>query len=91
LSTIDLLDSVDVNPNGGAFEARFWGGANYVSRVRSRSLAAMPGEGRAPQTFPKWPSDHSSHQQEVGGLRTAKKNRVQRAVAKRKASEQTEA
>jgi hypothetical protein len=25
LSTIDLLDSVDVNPNGGAFEACFLG------------------------------------------------------------------
>jgi hypothetical protein len=83
LSTIDLLDSVDVNPNGGTFEARF-GGPNYLSRVRSRSLAAMPGKCRAPQTFPKWPSDHSSHQQGVGGLRTAKKNRVYRAVANAK-------
>ena len=72
MSTIDLLDSVDVNPNGGAFEACFLR-PDYLSRERSRGLAAMPGEGHAPKTFPKWPSDHSSHQQGVGGLRTAKK------------------
>ena len=72
MGTIDLLDSVDVNPNGGAFEACFLR-PDYLSQVRFANLVVMPGEGRVPQTFPKWPSDHSSHQQGVGGLRTAKK------------------
>jgi hypothetical protein len=83
LGTIDLLDSVDVNPNGGAFEACFLGGRLLIA-LRSRSIVTMPGKGRAPQTFHKWPSDRSSHQQEVGGLRTAKKNRVHQAVANAK-------
>lgn len=90
MGTIDLLDSVDINPNGGAFEACFLG-PDYLSTSRFVQSISHALEGRAPQTFPKWPSDHSSHQQEVGDLRTAKKKRGHRAVANAKQMSKTEA
>jgi hypothetical protein len=47
LTTIDLLDSVDVNPNGGAFEARFWGAKLPIAGTFAKSRSHPRGRPRA--------------------------------------------
>jgi hypothetical protein len=81
LTTIDLLDSVDVNPNGGAFEARFWGAKLPIAGNVREVSQPSPGKATRRRHFPSGQAIIRLINKEWAVYTLPRINRVHRAVA----------